>query len=262
MTIRARVLGTAQDAGVPHVGCACARCERFRASPLLPACLGLLGARGRYLVDATPALPDQLRLLGGAPDAILLTHLHMGHVAGLLQLGPEALAARDVAVHATPAVCAVLREHAPWELLVRRGHLRLEPCAPGEAFELEPGLRAEPVEVPHRNEYGDTVAWLVSGTERRVLWLPDADAWSFDLESLLGRCDVAYLDGTFLDEGELPRQGDVPHPPIRATRERLAPRPDLLARVRFVHLNHTNGALDAAAPEIPLAVPGEEMVLG
>jgi len=256
MQITARVLGIAQDAGVPHVGCACPRCERFRAAPLLPACLGLLGRRA-YLIDATPALPEQVRLLGAVPAAILLTHTHMGHVAGLLQLGEEALDAKGVAVIATPAVCAWIQDHEPWRRLVRRGNVALQPREAGARTELEEGLAVESFAVRHRDV--DTVGYLVHGPARTLLYLPDIDRWDVDLPALLARCDLALLDGTFYSRAELPRQGDIPHPPIVETLDRLAP--EAAAKVRFLHLNHTNPVLDPDGPAALVAVQGATIPL-
>jgi pyrroloquinoline quinone biosynthesis protein B len=252
----ARVLGVAQDAGVPHIGCACPRCERFRAAPLLPACLGLVGERS-YLIDATPALPAQARMLPSFPAAILLTHAHMGHVAGLWQLGEEAYDARAIPVHAPPGVCAFLEENEPWRRLVRRGNLALAPEPPGSRVILEEGLAVDSIPVPHRG--GETVAYLVSGPKRRLLYLPDIDAWTIDLEALLARADLALLDGTFFRRGEIGRQGDVPHPPIEETLDLLPP--EAAAKVRFTHLNHTNPVLDPGGPVALLAVQGETIPL-
>jgi pyrroloquinoline quinone biosynthesis protein B len=239
--MRARVLGIAQDAGVPHPGCGCRRCLRHRKDPLHPACLGLVG-EATYLIDATPALGEQVRLLPSFPSGILLTHVHMGHVAGLLQLGPEACNASGVAIHATPAVCHFLRTNGPWELLERRGNIVPVEHEPGDSFGLEEGIAVESIAVPHRHEYADTVAYRVSDGERSILYLPDIDRWEIDLPALVDRCDLALLDGTFHSDGELPRQKEIPHPPIEETLRLLSP--EQTAKVRFIHLNHTNPALD------------------
>ena len=255
----ARVLGVAQDAGVPHPGCVCPRCERHRSNPLLPACLGLVG-RESYLIDCTPAFGRQINELPRFPSAILLTHVHVGHVSGLLKLGPEICNAKRVLVHATPAVCAFLRENAPWELLVRKENIFPIAHAPGERFELEPGLIVEAIEVPHRNEYADTVAYLISGPKRTLLYLPDIDRWDDNLSALLARCDLALLDGTFYAADELERQWQVPHPPIADTLDRLS---EAEARkVKFLHFNHTNPVLDAHGPAAPRAKQGESILLG
>ena len=66
--IEAILLGIAQDAGVPQLGCACARCLAAHADPTLvrhAVSLGLIHrASGRtWLVDATPDIRPQLHRL-------------------------------------------------------------------------------------------------------------------------------------------------------------------------------------------------------
>ncbi|MEE8060335.1 MAG: hypothetical protein V3T16_00830, partial [Gemmatimonadales bacterium] len=54
-------------------------------------------------------------------------------------------------------------------------------------------------------------------------------------------------DGSFFDDGEIPGRdmSDFPHPRMRQTMDLLQSQPDdVRARVRFIHLNHTNPALD------------------
>ena len=58
--------------------------------------------------------------------------------------------------------------------------------------------------------------------------------------------DVAYLDGTFYASGEIPGRdmSTIPHPLITASMERFGFLPPAeRAKVRFIHLNHTNPAL-------------------
>lgn len=252
MTIHARVLGVAQDAGIPHIGCDCERCRRFRDAPLLPACLGLVGNDATYLVDATPAIAQQAHALPSFPRAILLTHVHMGHIAGLLQLGKEALN-RETHVHASPKVCEFLLENAPWNQLPLQ-FIRFE----GRAA-LEEGLEFEPIPIPHRDENADTHAFLIHGPKHTLLYLPDIDAWEIDLSALLARCDLALLDGSFYSRDELPRQKDIPHPPITETLELLSD--EEAAKVRFLHFNHTNPVLDEDGPSVLAAVQGERIPL-
>ncbi len=256
MSVHARVLGIAQDAGVPHVGCTCPRCERFRDAPLHVACLGLVAASGQtYLIDATPDFVAQTAALPAFPSAILLTHAHMGHYTGLVYLGREGMNASDVRVHATPALCAFLRANEPWASLP----VRWVTHEPGTRFLLEEGLSAESSPVPHRHEHADTMAYLVLGPERRLLYLPDIDRWEIDLSALLARCDLALLDGSFYSRGELPGRADIPHPPIVETLDRLDP--EEAAKVRFLHLNHTNPLLDEEGPTALVAREWEEIPL-
>ncbi len=67
------------------------------------------------------------------------------------------------------------------------------------------------------------------------------------------------LDGSFHSASELPRQADVPHPPITETLALLTD--EEAAKVRFLHFNHTNPVLDEDGPAVLAAVQGETIPL-
>lgn len=265
------MLGTAQDAGVPQVNCFTGVCQRVRAGELPPprvASLGLVDpASGRrFLVDATPDLVaqvgDLLAVGPGAPepgtvvplhenlDGILLTHGHMGHYTGLVHLGREAAATRGLPVWCNADMAELLGANEPYRSLVDGGHVELRAVEAGQRFRLSPSLEVEPLDVVHRAELSGTTGYLVHGPRRSVLYVPDADTWDgwplWSFEECLERADLALLDGSFFSHDELGHrpQGEVPHPPVRDTLERLealragnaASVPDVL----FTHLNHTN----------------------
>ena len=260
--VRAVILGIAQDGGVPHVGCArdvCAAAWRDPSRRERVASLGLVDeTEGRiFLIDATPDLPSQLVTLSGRADrrpvvdGILLTHAHVGHYAGLMYLGREALGASGIPVHATPRMAGLLRENQPWSRLVALGQVSLREIEPGRPLVLTPRLRVVPLPVPHRDELSDTVGFRVEGPLRKLLYIPDVDRWERwerDLAREVADVDVALLDGTFEDAGELGdrRMEEVRHPLVGDTMRRLPTAPR--GRVVFIHLNHTNRLLwDEAA---------------
>jgi pyrroloquinoline quinone biosynthesis protein B len=271
-----RVLGIAQDGGVPQIGCSDERCEAARRDPSRArrvASLALvLPAEGKlFLVDATPDLAAQLAALSdvtaGRPnradrdplDGILLTHAHMGHYLGLALLGFEAVNVRDLPVWCTPRMAAFLRANGPWSQLVEKGNLDLRETPPGVVHELGGGVTAEAFPVPHRDEFSDTVAWKIRGPERILLYVPDVDGWddwqdSADsagqgsgLEAAFEGVDVALVDGTFYSDGELPGRdtSKISHPRIVESVERFGPAVAAgELEVAFTHLNHSNPALD------------------
>lgn len=179
----------------------------------------------------------------------------MGHYAGLLELGREAYGAEGQRVVGSARMVELLEKNAPWELLVRLGNIRLERIEPERPLRLSPRLAIEAWPVPHRGEYTDTLAYRVTGPRRSLLWLPDIDKWGpwrRPLEEALASVDRAYLDGTFFGPDEVPGRSmaEIPHPFVVETLERLAPQPESVRRkVSFVHLNHSNPALDPASPE-------------
>jgi pyrroloquinoline quinone biosynthesis protein B len=271
-----RVLGTAQDGGLPHAACSCERCAAARRDPALARRVASLGvvlrASGRvYLIDATPDLPEQLEALADvrrppagrvdrAPvDGVLLTHAHMGHYLGLAWFGYEAVNTQGLPVWATPRMAAFLRGNGPWSLLVSRGNVELrelDPAAGADgSVELGDGVTVRAVPAPHRDEYTDTVGFLVRGPRTTVFYVPDTDswaAWGERLDEVLAEVDVALVDGTFYSRDELPDRevSEIGHPLITDSLERFgeAVRAGEL-RVLFTHLNHSNPALAPESPE-------------
>lgn len=252
--IEAILLGNAQDAGVPQAGCLCDNCRvawssgsRNRVSAL-----GLLDAASAewFLVDATPDFREQFHTMQAAVGparfaGILITHAHIGHYTGLIHLGHEAMAAREVPVYGTRRLLDFLSSHAPWRQLVDQRNVALRPVAPGEWRNLTPGLAVQPVQVPHRDEWSDTVCFVVRGAARRLLYLPDIDgwdAWDRPVKETAASVDIALLDGSFFSSDELPGRdlAAIKHPLVADTARRLS---GVETDVRFIHLNHSNPLL-------------------
>ncbi len=274
------VLGTAQDGGLPQIGCQEERCAAARRDPArrrLVTSLLLCDPRSgrRWLFDCTPDLAEQVERARGHPatrasqgarpplfDGLFLTHAHVGHYAGLLQLGREAYGASALPTWVTARFAAYLSANGPWSALVAEQRLVLHELVAGERVELAPDLHVVPFLVPHRDEFSDTLGFEIQGPERTLVYLPDIDKWeawdasgnapaSRRIEGLLERCDVALLDGCFFADGEIPGRSmrDIPHPFVSESLARLAPLPPgERAKVHFTHLNHTNPAADADGP--------------
>jgi pyrroloquinoline quinone biosynthesis protein B len=269
---RIRVLGIAQDGGLPHAACRCERCEAAwadprRASPV--ASLAIIVDMHVWLVDASPDLPRQLEALadvrqapaGGVDrrplDGVLLTHAHMGHYLGLAYLGYEAVAVSGMDVWASPRMAGFLRTHAPWERLVRQQGIIVHEAVEGAAVVLdrEAAVEAVPVAVPHRAEYTDTYAWRISGPRATVLYVPDTDPWpkwTRSLDEVLAGVDLLLVDGTFHSMDELPGRdiSQIGHPLVVDTMDRLQAKVSAgELEVWFVHLNHSNPVLEPDGPE-------------
>ena len=253
------VLGTAQDGGIPHAGCQNPCCENARSEPSharLPACLGLIDPRSqqRWLLDCTPEFPRQLDRLNQVSDpewglsGIFLTHAHIGHYTGLIHLGREVMGTRSTPVYAMPRMTRFLTAHQPWKQLVDQNNIRLEPLVADQAVFLSDDFQVTPLNVPHRAEISETVAFHVQGPRRSVLHLPDIDdwaAWDRSLSELLVHLDLAWVDGTFYDANELPerRMDSIPHPLLIESVARFQSLPrNLRRKIHFTHLNHSNPA--------------------
>jgi pyrroloquinoline quinone biosynthesis protein B len=217
--------------------------------------LGLVSGDGLALVDATPDISQQLRQFartaGHEPDeplrAVLLTHLHAGHILGLPLLGREGWAKTRTEVWASEACLDFLEGHEPFARLFGEGHLIPHRLNLGWDTRLGE-LMIQPVPVPHRSEIGDTLAFRIEGPARTLFYAPDLDALVPEVISQIRAADVALLDGTFFRPGELNRgdAGTVPHPAIT---EVITVAQDLDTRIEFIHMNHTNPVLDPNSRE-------------
>lgn len=245
------VLGIAQDGGYPQAGCMRPDCAAARKNPELRRHVASLAvvdpiSDQRWMIDATPDFADQLSMLDNKKlDGILLTHAHIGHYLGLAQLGREVMGTHDVRVYAMPRMRAFLEHNGPWNQLVRLHNIAIESLEKDREVKLNERISITPLVVPHRDEYSETVGFIVRGPTRSILWLPDIDKWekwSTPIESIVARVDVAFVDGTFHDAGELPGRdlSEIPHPLMIETMKRLG---TSAPKVRFIHLNQSNPAL-------------------
>jgi len=222
----------------------------------------------RWLIDASPDLPDQVELarghggpaadVPGRPplfDGIFLTHAHTGHYAGLVHLGREAYGAQTTALYTSPSMGRYLRSNGPWSLLFDAGHVQQFDLTPGQAMAMAPGISVTPIPVGHRGEFSDTLAFAIQGPQRRILYLPDIDRWDgdwADFANWLSAYDQVLVDGTFFDSHELPGRdmSKIPHPPIAATLDAIQSLPlSERSKVIFFHLNHSNPVLDPRSPQ-------------
>jgi pyrroloquinoline quinone biosynthesis protein B len=247
------VLGIAQDGGHPQAGCTQACCAGAWDGPHHHVASAAIVEDGRaWLVDATPDFPAQwhtLQVEGDTLAGIFLTHAHVGHYAGLVNLGREVMGTRHLPVYAMPRMAAFLGHDQPWALLSQLGYVDLQPLTDLVPIHPTAEIAVTPFVVPHRDEISETVGYRIAGPHRTAVWLPDIDKWerwSTPLEALLSTVDLAFVDGTFYADHELQRDmSGIPHPFVTETIARLATAPaDLRAKVHFVHLNHTNPALD------------------
>ena len=250
------VLGIAQDGGYPQAGCTAEHCLRHwrgEEDKRHVVSLGLTDqASGQnWLFEATPDFTTQLQQLQQASGStnlsgIFLTHAHMGHYAGLLQLGREAMGAKVIPVYVMPRMKKFLENNAPWSQLVALGNIKLILMEQDTPIQLTPTLRVIPLQVPHRDEFSETVGFRIETSEKSLLFIPDIDKWPLwekDIRAEVARVEVALLDATFYQEGELPNRNmsEIPHPFVAETIALFSPLPAAEKRkVKFIHFNHTN----------------------
>ena len=248
------VLGTAQDAGIPHLNCQQPLCVSIRAGKRRAERVSSIGLVDRvsgraYLFDATPDFNAQVHALTGGrpPDGIFLTHAHIGHYTGLMYLGRESIGARGAPVYATKRLLEFLDRNGPWSQLIALGNIEPRTVEYDVAVTLPGDLRVTAFRVPHRDEFSDTVGYRIEGPRRKAIFIPDIDRWEKwdrSIREIADTVDLAFLDGTFASPTEINRNIDeIPHPMMSRTRELLR---GTRARLWFIHINHTNAELEAA----------------
>jgi len=251
------VLGIAQDAGYPQSGCQKTCCRVFweetqKGEKVTSLGIVLPGEKKLFLADATPDFKEQwhvLQEIGGIykeqPDGIFLTHAHIGHYTGLMQLGKEAMNADRVPVYCFPRMKSFLESNGPWEQLVTNGNIITGELQPDAPVSLGSSVTVIPFPVPHRDEYSETAGFIIQSGTKRVLFIPDIDKWqkwNRDIVKEIPKVDAAFIDGSFYRNGELERDMSlIPHPFITESMQVLdALPPKEKSKIYFIHFNHTN----------------------
>ena len=251
------VLGIAQDGGLPHAGCDKTCCKGLWETNEgeKVSCIGVVDPRTKqsWLIDATPDLPEQLRTLTldhkTELAGIFLTHAHMGHYVGLLQLGREVMGAKDIPIYAMPRMRSFLENNGPWNQLVELENIKIQSLKEGEELKIGEQLFIEAFLVPHRDEYSETVGYRIMGQEQSLIYIPDIDKWEKweqNIYKLVMNIDFALIDGTFYSQDELPHRNmdEIPHPFIIESMKTLTNLSTTHRnKIHFIHLNHSNPAI-------------------
>ncbi len=260
---RVLVLGTSQDGGYPQVGCSrkcCIHAWENNYSRKVSS-LAIISDDDCWLVDITPDFPSQLKMIeseiNGLPKiaGIFITHAHIGHYLGLLDLGLEIMNTNKIPVYVMPSMGTFLKENGPFKQLVDLENIKLMPLIPDELVFLKNNLLITPFLVPHRNEFSETVGYKIHLDNNSLIYIPDIDSWEEwdgNMIDLVKNNDVAILDGTFYDGKELEDRKieDIPHPCIKDSLKIFS----LLEvvdrkKVYFTHLNHTNPVIQSSSSE-------------
>ena len=262
------VLGIAQDGGYPQAGCTAEHCLRHwrgEEKKRQVVSLGLTDqASGQnWLFEATPDFTAQLQQLQQASGSsnlsgIFLTHAHMGHYAGLMFLGREAMNSKAVPVYAMPKMKSFLENNGPWSQLVTLNNIQIKPLTEGNWENISPSLRVKPILVPHRDEFSETVGFIIEGPHKKLLFIPDIDKWEkwqTDILSLVKEVDHALIDGTFFSAAEVRNRNiaEIPHPLVEESMKLFDSMPAKeKEKIMFIHFNHTNPLLNEQSEEARL----------
>ena len=253
------VLGVAQDGGYPQAGCLKKCCFGPINKPELRRWVSSIAVVDNtnnrcWVFDATPDFREQLQMINEVTvsenpvniSGIFLTHAHVGHYTGLAHLGLEVMGAKKIPVYAMPRMMNFLTNNGPWNQLITKENIIIEPLQDGAIININDQIKITPFLVPHRDEYSETVGYKISGPVKSVLFIPDIDKWDIwqkDIVAEIKRNDHLFLDATFFNETELPGRdmSQIPHPFVVESMQLFANLSiEEKQKIYFIHYNHTN----------------------
>ena len=254
------ILGNVQDAGLPHIGCQHEFCkDKFNEfEEYFTTSIAVIDPFNKkyILFEASPDLPYQLNYLDKKifkqfllPESVFITHAHIGHYAGLMYFGREALGSKDLKVNVLPKMANFLKTNGPWSQLVEINNINVQEIDFGQKANYLSNISITPIKVPHRDEYSETAAYQIIGKNKKALFIPDIDKWQKwdkNIIELVHEFDYLLLDATFYESAEINRDiSEIPHPLVTETMNLLKElTQEDKNKVYFIHMNHTNLMLD------------------
>ena len=254
-TYSLKILGVVQDGGLPHLGSNKLCCENIEQKRYVTSIMLVNNENHEsYLFDASPDINEQLNFMGDRIKkdlkGVFLTHAHIGHYTGLMYFGREALNSKLINVYAMPRMKKFLEQNGPWSQLVSLENISINEINSNSKISVDPNVTIQPVEVPHRAEFSETVGYKIYGPNKTVLFIPDIDKWYLWEKSIIDeikQVDYALIDATFYDSEEVNYRdlSEIPHPFVVESMELFDSTSDEeKKKIFFIHLNHTNPLLD------------------
>jgi pyrroloquinoline quinone biosynthesis protein B len=145
--------------------------------------------------------------------------------------------------------------NGPWNQLVNLNNINLVKIFADQELILADNLSFTPLQVPHRDEYSETVGFIIKGNSKKALYIPDIDKWNkwnISIVEMIKKVDFAFLDGTFYDSNEINNRdiSEIPHPFIIESLDLFKTLSKAEKdKIYFIHLNHTNPVLNRNSKE-------------
>ena len=251
-----KILGITQDGGYPHAGCqkdCCLNLWDSTQKKELIASIAIIdhSSKNFWLIDITPDFKNQFNMISSnySLSGIFLTHAHLGHYIGLLELGKEVMNLNDIPVYSMPRMKSFIENNSPINFLIENNNIRSLGLSSGKLVMLNRQISVIPFLVPHRNELSETVGYKIKSKNKNIIYLPDIDSWDNmdeDIMDLILDNDVLFIDGTFYDNNELLNRdmSKIPHPTIKDSFKKFKfLDKNERKKIFFTHLNHTNNLL-------------------
>ena len=258
-----KILGVVQDGGMPHLGNNKTCCENIKQNKYVTSLMLINNENNEsFLFDASPDINKQLNFMGDRIKkdlkGIFLTHAHIGHYTGLMYFGREALNSKLVNVYAMPRMKKFLEENGPWSQLVSLQNISIIELSNESKISIDSNVIVQPVEVPHRAEFSETVGYKIYGPNKTALFIPDIDKWYLWEKSIIDeikQVDYAIIDATFYDSEEVNYRdiSEIPHPFVTESMD-LFDSIDIKEKnkIYFIHLNHTNPLINKDSDQYKL----------
>ena len=258
-----KILGVVQDGGMPHLGNNKTCCENIKQDKYVTSLMLINNENNEsFLFDASPDINKQLNFMGDRIKkdlkGIFLTHAHIGHYTGLMYFGREALNSKLVNVYAMPRMKKFLEENGPWSQLVSLQNISIIELSNESKISIDSNVIVQPVEVPHRAEFSETVGYKIYGPNKTALFIPDIDKWYLWEKSIVDeikQVDYAIIDATFYDSKEVNYRdvSEIPHPFVTESMD-LFDSIDIKEKnkIYFIHLNHTNPLINKDSDQYKL----------
>ena len=171
-----------------------------------------------------------------------------------MYLGKEAMNANAVPVYTLPRMQNFLESNGPWSQLITLENILPVPIDFEASVQLTPQLQVIPIQVPHRDEFSETVGFKIIGPNKKVLFIPDIDKWEHwkkNITTEISSVDYAFLDATFFDGNEVGNRdlSEIPHPFVQESMALFKALPPFeKQKIHFIHFNHTNPLLLPDSP--------------
>ena len=264
-TYSLKILGVVQDGGLPHLGSNKLCCNKDEEKRYVTSVMLINNENNEsYLFDASPDINKQLNFMGDRIKkdlkGVFLTHAHIGHYTGLMYFGREALNSKSINVYAMPRMKKFLEQNGPWSQLVSLKNISITELNKNSNIAIDSKVSIQPIEVPHRAEFSETVGYKIYGPNKTVLFIPDIDKWYLWEKSIVDeikQVDYALIDATFYDSSEVNYRdlSEIPHPFVVESMQLFdSIKLEERNKIFFIHLNHTNPLLNKESEQYKYVV--------